>query len=106
MTPGNHHQRGEFLRRSFVMVLLPMDRVHSLIRKDHYMQTSSVLRSIVVISFFSLLRPAPAATLDIGAATSSNWTVSGGGALNATPYVVTGSFGRGQGLSAVTLTGV
>jgi hypothetical protein len=49
---------------------------------------------------------ASGATLDIGAATSSNWTVTGGGAVNVAPYIATGSFGRGQGLPAVTLSGM
>jgi len=49
---------------------------------------------------------ASAVTLDIGAATSSNWTVTGGGAVNAPAYVATGVFGRGQGLPGVTLTGM
>src|SRR5258708_111048 len=47
-----------------------------------------------------------ATALDFSTTTVGNWTVTGGGAVNASPYVVTGLFGRGQGLPGITITGL
>lgn len=47
---------------------------------------------------------AGAATLDIGVSTSGNWTVSGGGASNVSPYIVTTKVFPGGGAPGFTIT--
>ncbi len=50
-------------------------------------------------------RKSPGTTLYIGTATSGNWTVTGAGAVNVSPFVVTNEVFPGAGLPGFITTG-
>jgi hypothetical protein len=60
---------------------------------------------LILILFFSFMS-VYAATLDIGVATSPNWKVTGGGATNVSPYVVTTKVFPGGGAPGFNIAGI
>jgi hypothetical protein len=72
------------------------------------MKTKGASRLWAVMACLLLISPwlAEAATFDIGVATSGNWKVSGGGASNVSPYIVTTKVFPGGGAPGFTITGI
>ncbi len=58
--------------------------------------------AILLLSRFAL----PAAMLDVGVGTSTNWRVTGGGATNVSPFVVTTKVFPGGGAPSFNITGI
>src|SRR5437016_7011480 len=76
-------------------------RYFSLKTKGAFIVPAAVLSLLSVSSWL-----AEGATFDIGVATSGNWRVSGGGASNVSPYIVTTKVFPGGGAPGFTITGI